>query len=170
MTLVTCLLLPEDRVVFGVLTLLGACMLIVGAAGAVHSPGRNIPTAIVLAACALIFITTKHLAAGYLGIFSRPLMYLPRALYRGLFMTFIGFTDPAFYSTDYFPLLPWFALFLCGYFLRGLAEQLFPKKETASHGLRLPLITFMGRHSLLIYMLHQPILYAITLIILQLSS
>ena len=35
----------------------------------------------------------------------------------------VGFPSPSFWSTDYFPLLPWFFLYCAGYFLWGLLDQ-----------------------------------------------
>ena len=76
-------------------------------------------------------------------------------------MTFLGFPMPGFWSTDYFSLLPWYAWFLCGYFLRegfrraGLEERL---------QLQVPVLAWMGRHSLPIYLAHQPVLYLLLML------
>ena len=72
----------------------------------------------------------------------------------------LGFTFPGFSSSDYFPLMP-----NLGYFLLGAAfgkgfyagkQTLFPHVDAPN-----PLIRFFGwcgRNSLMIYLLHQPIL------------
>ena len=59
-----------------------------------------------------------------------------------------------------FSLLPWLLLFWTGYFLYRLrpAEPLLPD-------IRLPGFSAMGRHSLLIYLLHQPVLYALLVLL-----
>ena len=70
----------------------------------------------------------------------------------------LGFTAPGFHSADYFPLLPWFFLFLLGTSLGGWCLE-----HRDSRLLTAPLpgpLTWAGRHSLLIYILHQPVLYA----------
>ena len=68
-----------------------------------------------------------------------------------------GFRTREFYSSDYYPLLPWGFLFLIGACLGKCIEA------HAEHPLlrrRFPAaLTFPGRHSLLIYLLHQPLLY-----------
>ena len=71
-----------------------------------------------------------------------------------------GFPGPGFVSSDYFSLLPWLLLFWTGYFLYRLrpAEPLLPD-------IRLPGFSAMGRHSLLIYLLHQPVLYALLVLL-----
>ena len=75
----------------------------------------------------------------------------------------LGFISLGFYSADYFPLLPWFFLFLTGTALGGwwLAHR-----ENRLLTVSLPgALTWPGRHSLIIYVLHQPVLYGISYLI-----
>ena len=75
----------------------------------------------------------------------------------------LGFTAPGFRSADYFPLLPWFFLFLLGTVLGGWCLE-----NRDSPLLTRPLpnaLTWPGRHSLIIYVLHQPVLYGICYLI-----
>lgn len=75
----------------------------------------------------------------------------------------LGFTAPGFFSADYFPLLPWFFLFLLGTVLGGWFLE-----NRKSPLLTKPLpgpLTWLGRHSLLVYVIHQPILYGISYLI-----
>ena len=75
----------------------------------------------------------------------------------------LGFTAPGFYSADYFPLLPWFFLFLMG---TGLGGWCLENREAPLLALRLPAaLTWPGRHSLVIYVLHQPVLYGISFLL-----
>ena len=75
----------------------------------------------------------------------------------------LGFTAPGFYSADYFPLFPWFFLFLMGTVLGGWCLE---HRERRLLKLALPrALTWPGRHSLLIYVLHQPVLYGISFLI-----
>lgn len=76
-----------------------------------------------------------------------------------------GLTFPTFATPDYFPLLPYFGLFLLGAALGKLLYKnkttLFPKVN-GKH----PIIVFfgaLGRYSLWIYLLHQPVLSALCL-------
>ena len=64
----------------------------------------------------------------------------------------LGIVAPGFSSADYFPLLPWVFLFFAGYYLYEL-------RQGEPCALRLPFVTAIGRHSLLIYLLHQPLVY-----------
>lgn len=75
----------------------------------------------------------------------------------------LGFPNAAFTSADYFPLLPWFFLFLMGAALGGWCLD---HRENRLLTVPLPgVLTFPGRHSLIIYLLHQPVLYGVSYLI-----
>lgn len=71
-----------------------------------------------------------------------------------------------FYSSDYFPLLPWFGFFLLG---AALGPVIYPNKRSLFPNARVlqnrRTIRFIGRHSLVFYILHQPIAYCALLLI-----
>ena len=68
----------------------------------------------------------------------------------------LGFPSATLRSADYFPLLPWLFLFLAGTAIGVYAKQgRFPAWCVKS---RVPPLAWLGRHSLLIYLLHQPAL------------
>ena len=85
--------------------------------------------------------------------FGVRVLALPEAWYRGFFTAFLGFPGPGFRSADYFSLLPWLFLFWTGWFLYTLRPQEGRRER------RLPLAADLGRHSLLVYLLHQPAIY-----------
>ena len=74
-----------------------------------------------------------------------------------------GFITEKFFSGDYYPILPWLFVFLLGAWagekirLRKLPERFY----TA----RFRFFPVLGRHALLIYILHQPILGGLALLI-----
>ena len=75
----------------------------------------------------------------------------------------LGLMAPGFFSADYFPLLPWFFLFLMGTVLGGWCLE---NRDNRLLTLELPAaLTWPGRHSLLIYVLHQPVLYGVSYLI-----
>ena len=76
-------------------------------------------------------------------------------------MTFLGFPGSDFYSDDYFPLIPWIFMYLCGYFLSPAVVEACRKRP----GKRVEPLTFMGRRSLVVYMLHQPIVYGLLMLV-----
>ena len=153
-TAVTVLVVPEVAVWFGVLTLLGSAMLLTGLLAPVL---RRIPPAAGAAVCALLFALSYHISAGYLGLGPWRLA-LPRGLYANYLTAYLGFCPQGFFSTDYFPLLPWVFLFWAGYFLHALVgrARMEPLRRSVC-----PPLGWVGRHSLLIYLLHQPALYAL---------
>jgi len=82
------------------------------------------------------------------------------------YLWILGFTYHGFDSADYFPLLPWIFVFLFGAWLgRPIKERRLP---TCVYTLNPPLFPAVGRHAFIIYLLHQPILYGI-IILLQLT-
>ena len=115
-TVVTLVFMPEDRVVFGVLTFLGSAMLLTGV---LEPLLKKIPPAAGLAVSAVLFALTYHLDERWLG-FGGLRLALPDAWYANYFTAFFGFLPFDFYSTDYFALLPWLFLFWAGYFLYGI--------------------------------------------------
>jgi uncharacterized membrane protein len=84
----------------------------------------------------------------------------------------LGFQFPGFASSDYFPLLP-----NLGYFLFGtlLGRRLYRIRETCLPRIdpqQLPIrfFCFCGRHSLPIYLLHQPLIAGILAITIPIFS
>lgn len=153
-TVVTLLFMPADVVWFGVLTMLGAAMLLTGL---LDKFLRRVPPLIGLAVSAVLFAFTRHTTSGYWN-FGPWQIILPSELYANYFTAFFGFQPYYFYSTDYFPLIPWLFLFWCGYFLHLALgrERLEPLRRTVCAPLG-----WMGRHSLLLYLLHQPVIYGV---------
>ena len=153
-TAVTLLFMPEDRVVFGVLTLLGAAMLITGL---LQPLLQKIPAWAGLVASLLLFAATYHTQDGFWQLGPWQIL-LPGAWYANLFTAFFGFFPRGFFSTDYFPLLPWLFLFWAGYFLHHLVGRgrLAPLRRSVC-----PPLGWMGRHSLVLYLLHQPVILGV---------
>lgn len=168
---VTFILMPENRVVFGVLTFLGSAgfiTIIVDKLNKIIVSKINESTfnLTMLIGMLLLFISFFNVNFGY--IFFPKKTLLPKYLYDGYFMTFIGFPDPSFFSTDYFAILPWIFLYLSGYFMQKTIGN---KQDVVKYLLndRFKFISYLGRNSLIIYMVHQPVLYLVTLIIMRIS-
>lgn len=153
-TAVTLVFMPGGRVIFGVLTLLGSAMLLTDL---LEKPLRRIPPAAGFAISAVLFALTRNVSAGYLG-FGSLRLWLPQALYANCVTAYFGFYPWWFYSTDYFALLPWLFLFWAGYFLYGIVgrQRMEPLRRSVC-----PALGWMGRHSLLLYLLHQPVIYGV---------
>ena len=153
-TAVTLVFMPEGRVIFGVLTFLGTAMLLTGV---LEPLLKKIPPAAGLAVSAVLFALTYHLDERWLG-FGGLRLALPDAWYANYFTAFFGFLPFDFYSTDYFALLPWLFLFWAGYYLHKAVgrRRMEPLRRSVC-----PALGWMGRHSLLLYLLHQPVIYGV---------
>ncbi|MDR0942939.1 MAG: DUF1624 domain-containing protein [Ruminococcus sp.] len=71
----------------------------------------------------------------------------------------LGILGSGFFSADYFPLVPYFFIFLAG---TALAAPIISKKfPQFFYRLRIKPLEFIGRHSLLFYIVHQPAIIVI---------
>ena len=157
----TTVFMPENLIFCGVLTLLGASALLLIP---LRPALEKLPPRLGLAGSFLLFLLLRDVNSGWLGYEGVRVAVLPQGLYRSRLTACLGFPPADFFSTDYFSLLPWFFLFLTGYFLCRL-----PHAERTGER-RLPLLAVMGRHSLLIYLLHQPITYGLFLVVRQILT
>lgn len=131
---------------FGVLMLLGWSMVLYHFTGKLL---RKLPGPALAASALILFFLT----AWWTGVTPASVPWLYP----------LGFTAPGFSSADYFPLLPWHFLFLLGTVLGGWClghreHRLLQAKLPAA-------LTWCGRHSLIIYVLHQPVLYGVSYLI-----
>ena len=168
--LVTNLVLPEDRVIYGVLTLIGSYMLLMVPLRKVLDGNRK--AAVLFVVFAILFILFKDVNYGEIGTgmlhrivpaIPKLTIRIPEALYANLATAYFGFPPADFYSTDYFSLLPWSFLYLCGYELHAVLKMAGALKAPILKKEIKPL-ALMGRNSLSIYLLHQPVLYLFVLL------
>ncbi len=158
-SLITILIMPQQTVLFGVLTCLGSCMLLLIPLNQILKKVNPL-LGFVMNFC--FFVLTRNINNGFLGFERIRFVRLPNSLYQGLFMTYLGFPDASFFSTDYFSLFPWFFLFLSGYFLYGMI--VFKEQKLPDYfQVRMSFFEWIGKHSLLLYLLHQPVVYLILL-------
>lgn len=161
-TFVTLLVMPESRVIFGVLTLIGSCMLLLIP---MEKLLLKLRAEIGLVGSFLLFLLFRNVNTGYLGSGNWNILKLPDGFYENLFTTYLGFPQKGFFSADYFSLLPWFFLFLTGFYLYQLVQKNHMMEKLFSWGV--PGFDVIGRHSLLIYLLHQPVVFGISWMLFQ---
>ena len=164
-TAVTLIFMPADAVWFGVLTLLGSAMIITGL---LEKWMEKVPPVVGLAGSMFLFYFTRYAADGYLQL-GHWLITLPGFLYANYFTAYLGFYPFGFFSTDYFPLTPWLFLFWAGFYLHHLAERTAQSLRPLRRSVCPPL-GWLGRNSLMLYLLHQPVIYGVlTMVFLPIS-
>ena len=161
MTLVTALAVPDLIIKFGILHLMGLCMIL---SGLLRPLLDKIPRkAGVLLFLALYILTIDIPNGGWLGIKGLAAVQI-KTTNPWLFP--FGLLAPGFYSSDYYPLIPWFFLFLAGSYLGLWVKE--GKAPAWFYPSRLPWLEWVGRHTLWIYVLHQPIIIALCWVFFQL--
>ena len=76
-------------------------------------------------------------------------------------LLWLGFIPKNFYTVDYFPLLPWLGIVSFGIFLGNTLYEKYVRQfklPDLSSNLVVKISSFLGKHSLLIYLIHQPII------------
>ncbi len=141
-TLVTFFYDRADVIVFGILQFLGVATLLYAA---ITPLWKKIPRPILPAVCGALF----------------ALSLLLRSVVPGgaWYLVPLGFPNAGFTTLDYFPLLPWFSVYLFGTWLGDwiFAHKLPPRFYTV----RSPFLEKCGRWSIWIYLLHQPVMMLI---------
>ena len=141
-TLLTWIFLPNEMIVFGILHLIGASIVL-----AYPFLNLRLPNVALGLVCIVFGLLLRGLDV------SNP------------WLVWIG-TDPTFFMLDYWPVFPWFGVMLLGVAagntLYGGREKRSARQSPRSPAVR-PLaspLAFLGRHSLPVYLVHQPILLA----------
>ena len=157
-TAVTLLFVPEEAIWFGILNFMGCAILLTLALERGLDRLPDVPGLLLSAA---LFWFFRRVEIGRLGFGLR----LPQALYRFRLLAPLGFPDPGFRSSDYFPLLPWLFLFWCGFYLKRLVDR--SPAVIRALRVKIPLLSFVGRYTLPIYLLHQPLLMGLCLLLIR---
>ena len=122
----------------------------------------RIPWIIGMIVFGLLYVLTLNVPKGYIGFNWLFRIDLPSSLYGAELLFPLGFPSASFSSLDYFPLLPNFLLFMAGTSLGVLFRS--GRAAKGMYMTRFSGLAFIGRHALLIYILHQPV----TVVILEL--
>jgi len=137
-TLITWIFFRQEFIIFGVLHFIGISIIL---------------------AYPFIRWKYKNLAIGAILIAAGLL--LRNFTFNFQWLMWLGFVPKSLYTFDYFPLLPWFGVVMIGLFFGNMLYangrrqfRIFSLPE--KHAARF--FSFLGRHSLLIYLVHQPLL------------
>jgi uncharacterized membrane protein len=141
-TAVTYIFDPSSAVWFGILQLLAVSILIYGA----------------------VFERAKAVICALWGVLVLGSSYAVHLLKTSMEVRFdwllpFGIHSPDYSSFDYFPLIPWFGIFLIG---AALGKSVYvPRQSLLPWRLPQTFVNAAGRHSLLIYIFHQPVILAV---------
>ncbi|MDI9614200.1 heparan-alpha-glucosaminide N-acetyltransferase [Methanothermobacter sp.] len=137
-TAVTWIYPHEGFIVFGMLHFIGAAVIIT-----YPFAGRRLPSVI----GALL-----ALAAG---------VWVSGLRADTLFFVWLGLKPPGFYTLDYFPLLPWIGVVLLGIFTGDTLYPGYRRRWKGELQRRNHTLEFLGKNSLAIYFIHQPVILAV---------
>ena len=146
LTLVTSLPFIDMPIRFGVLHLLGFCMVFYGLTRKMWDKIPRVLAPLVYIALLVgsaLAIKLIQIDSDYLWMF--------------------GWLQPGFYSADYFPIFPWLFVFLLGtwagfYIVEHKLPDWFYEK-------RIAFFPAVGKKALIIYIIHQPVLYGLVMAI-----
>lgn len=162
-TVFTGIIMPDEVVVFGVLSFFGSSMIVYGLIAPLVD---KIPWILRVLGYGLLYVSSIQFAAmrGF-SLFDFKVR-LPDYLYQLDYLYPIGICSSSFQSSDYFPMIPWFFLFLIG---TALSKPVIQKKlPSGFYKWRNPILAWLGKKSLWIYLFHQPIIYIVLKIIFSL--
>jgi uncharacterized membrane protein len=141
LTLTTYFYDPETYIRFGILHFLGASMIL-------YNFIKNLNNKMLIA-ISILFILVGN-------IFSDMLVDSP-------YLFPIGLINKNFASLDYYPLFPWFGIFAAGILIGKTVYK--NRKSIFPFNFKHDFISLLGKHSLPIYLIHQPALLAILFVI-----
>ncbi|WEX87330.1 DUF1624 domain-containing protein [Sinorhizobium garamanticum] len=141
---------PDSFVFFGILHSIAAASLV----GLLFLP---LPAIVSFVAAAAAFAAPLYLRS---AIFDTPLLW------------WVGLSQTLPRSNDYVPLLPWLAPFLVGLGTAKLLHPLLVSRGASTESrskLWIKPLAFGGRHSLAIYLVHQPLLIGLVYLFAQIA-
>jgi uncharacterized membrane protein len=151
-TLLTTVLLPERPIFFGVLHCIGCC--------------------IILSSLFLKFTTTNVIIAALVIITGLELGIFVSTDAPNILQLAIGIHQPdvTAHTIDYFPILPWFGVCLLGITLGNILykdnKRRYPLPDVSQFK-PTKLFSWLGQHSLAIYLVHQPLIAGVLFVVMK---
>ncbi|MBI2465215.1 DUF1624 domain-containing protein [Candidatus Shapirobacteria bacterium] len=140
---VTYIMFPGETVVMGILHFLGLSTLLI------------VP---------LLYIK-NNLWIGIMALVTFVLaIFIPNIVATHYWLIPLGIVPKTFGSLDYFPLIPWFGVMLLGVIIGKSLSKKLELNVGAVSGM-CKLLTMIGQKSLLVYLVHQPILWGVMTLI-----
>jgi len=138
LTLITWIFIKEHFIIFGILHLIGISIIL---------------------AYPFLQLRYWNLLIGTFIISTG--IYLQGVTINCNWFIWLGFTPDNFSTLDFFPIFPWFGVMLFGVFLGNILYPGYERKfyiKDLTHFTFIKFFCVLGKYSLLIYLIHQPIL------------
>lgn len=153
-TVVTYIVMPENRILFGILHFLGVAILLYSL---ILYKAVSLPTLPMIGINGILFFVLHFTKIGdKIYIFLQTVL---DDIIAQKWLCFFGLPDRDFISSDYFPIFPWIFLFLFGVFLGKYIKE--NEEKFLIDRKPISWLAFMGRHTLFIYMIHIPIIWGV---------
>lgn len=144
-TAVTWMIFPMYTVVFGILHFIGVAIII------------SYP---------LLRYQLPNLIGGIICFILT--LFLKKFSVQNYYFIWLGLTPKGFQTFDYFPLLPWFGIVMFGLFTGNVLYKDYTRRfsfPNISKNKSVKILRYLGENSLVIYLIHQPIILAFFYII-----
>lgn len=155
LTVTTSLFAPSQLIVFGVLSCFGVCMVL---AELLRPLLNKIPWQVLFISSVLLWLIFSDFHRG--GVIH--LIFTDVTLIKDTALEYLyplGIRSVDFHSADYFPVIPYMFMFFAGNaLLCPISQRRLPARF---YDIKPGVLAFIGKHSLLIYALHQPIILAV---------
>ena len=157
-------IMPDEMIWFGILHCLSICILIYAATDKLLSKSNKY---IFIAINILFFILTYNLANNpgtFIGISPNISLSVPDSISNISVLSIFGLSYVA--SADYFPLFPWMFMFFIG----AISGKLIISKKIPGIFYRehSRFLSWIGKHTLAVYIIHQPVIYGLCWLIFKL--
>lgn len=141
-TMATWIFIREEFIIFGILHFIGLAIMLAFPLLKYNQRYKYLN----------LFLGLLFVAAGF---------YINSFTFNFNWLLWLGFIPQNLVTVDYFPLFPWLGAVALGIFAGSILyknyHRQFQLTDLSSH-LPVRLFTFLGKHSLIIYFIHQPIL------------
>lgn len=162
-TIITAVFMPSTTIIFGILHFLGISLIIYSLT---EKWIDKLNIYIGAVASLVLYIVTYNIINRYIGFKSLIYFDLPSQLYNFYPLFIIGLPTAEFSSGDYFPLIPNIFLLLFGIYIGKIIKEKgapdFMYKKLC------PPLDFLGKHSLVIYVIHQPVIIGVLYVVTRL--
>lgn len=151
------LVMPGQMIRYGILHFLATAILLFALCRPLL---EKVPVLPGLIACGLLLWLTWHLPVedgSFFGIKGVWELAVPESITSLGFLYPLGLGEG--HGVDYFPILPWIFCFLGGSFIGKWVKQ--GKMPAWMYKSRVPFFSWAGKHTLIIYILHQPVAFGL---------